>query len=79
MRQRKHGTEDKGKEIPMDEDFHMKGKTSKAKKRSYIEALVTPEGFLILVYGDSSVNRELIGILSKYGLCAVNKFCSPCG
>ena len=61
----------------MEEDL---GETSeKEKKKGYIEALVTPEGFLIFVYGDSSVNRELIAIISKYGLCAVNKFCSPCG
>ena len=56
------------------------GKVSvKEKKRGYIEALVTSDGFLLFVYGDSSVNRDLIEILSKYGLCAVNKFCSPCG
>jgi hypothetical protein len=56
------------------------GKVSaKEKKRGYIEALVTSDGFLIFVYGDSAVNRGLIEILSKYGLCAVNKFCSPCG
>ena len=56
------------------------GKVSaKEKKRGYIEALVTSDGFLLFVYGDSSVNRDVIEILSKYGICAVNKFCSPCG
>lgn len=61
----------------MEEDL---GKVrEKKKKKSYIEALVTSDGFLIFVYGDSSVNRGLTEILSKYGLCAVNNFCSPCG
>lgn len=56
------------------------GKVSaKEKKRGYIEALVTSDGFLLFVYGDSSVNRDVIEILSKYGICAVNNFCSPCG
>lgn len=49
------------------------------RKKSYIEALVTSDGFLIFVYGDSGVNRRLTEILSKYGLCAINDFCSPCG
>jgi len=51
----------------------------KEKKRGYIEALVASDGFLLFVYEDSRLNRELKEILSKYGLCAVNKFCSPCG
>lgn len=52
---------------------------AKEVKRGYIEALVTSDGFLLFVYEDSRLNRELKETLSKYGLCAVNKFCSPCG
>jgi len=51
----------------------------KNEKESYLEALVTSDGFLIFVYGDSNVNRRLMEALSKYGLCAITQFCSPCG
>lgn len=51
----------------------------KNEKTSFVEALVTSEGFLIFVYGDSNVNRKLMVALTKYGLYAETQFCSPCG